>query len=70
MQACLPHKIFISITESEEITDKEGYVIDAIAYWNNNYIKKHWGTPSVLFIVEGVYTVDLTLHWFSSWSFS
>lgn len=30
--ACLPHRIFISITGSEEITDQEGNVIDAIAY--------------------------------------
>lgn len=30
--ACLPHKIFISITGSEDITDREGDVVDAIAY--------------------------------------
>lgn len=30
--ACLPHKIFISITGGEEITDQEGNVIDAIVY--------------------------------------
>lgn len=30
--ACLPHKIFISITGSKEITDQEGNVIDAISY--------------------------------------
>jgi hypothetical protein len=37
--ACLPHRIFISITGSEEITDQEGNVINAIAYWNNKKIK-------------------------------
>ncbi len=30
--ACLPHKIFISITGSGEITNQEGNVIDAFAY--------------------------------------
>ena len=30
--ACLPHKIFISITGSAEITDREGNVIDAFSY--------------------------------------
>ena len=30
--ACLPHKIFISITGGEEIPNREGNVIDAFAY--------------------------------------
>lgn len=30
--ACLPHKIFISITGSGEITNQEGNIIDAFAY--------------------------------------